>query len=557
MNTITTRTTTFLICLLLVAGCGGKKAVDDSDAENDVTPDGTDVTTDTDIPDGEDVPGDNPSDVIEEDVPLPTPDFALKYLGRYEHQDDGPDHLLGTAFLDEDRLLVASATGVAVVDRAAVQSGTVTSHMGKYMTDTSTPSNLDGAPTSTTYFPMFHDIAVSGSTAYATTRYEGLYVFDVSGSGTSWTVSEIGTHLRAREFTENVHIQGDRMYLTHHADGIEVMDIGTDPQNPTTISTLSENIVDAWGIAASDDGKVWVADGAGGVKLVRVISDTLTYITGDTLTTSPGTALDVALQGDWVVAAMGGKGISVYEQWTAALRNTYPLPGVCVDVEPLGDDRFAVACRSWIHVVDIDPLGIAKIIASARLHRRLDGSNASVHIGSRVRADGDTLYVSGWDHVDVYRLVDTDTDPDIQIDGQRAHFGTPPGNRTFEVKNGGFGMLTVSSVDCTEPSLTCTLDSMSVAPGEATTLRIVFDGSATDVQALVTIQSNDPEDGTLPIMVFAALDGIVDPLETAPDFSGSTSLYDYTAGTFTDGTLTLSDFDTAGEVVHFAIFGSW
>ncbi len=558
MKTRTREVLEMALCAVLACGCGAKTRHEtDADAGIDATEDAADVPGDVDAPDGEDLPTDSIEDVAGDDAPLPGPEWMLEYLGRYEHQDDGPDHILGAAGLDADTLVVASATGVAVVDAAAVRAGTVTAHLGKYLIDTSRASNLDGAPAGSTYFPKFFDVAVSGTTVYAATRYDGLYVFDVSGSGSARTVTEVGTHMRPREFTESVKVLGDLMFLAHHADGIEVMDIGTDPQTPTSIATTQDHVVDAWGVAADEDGKVWVADGAGGVKLFRLTSGVLSYITGDTATTSPGTALDVAVENQWVVAAMGGKGISVYEEWTAAQRNTYPLPGVCVDVEPLGDGRFAVACRDWLHVVKIDTLGISSVMASARLHHRLEGTDVSVHLGSRVAMVGDVLFVSGWDHLDAYRLVSEGTDPDIQVSGQRAQFGAPPGNRTFTIGNAGFGTLHVSSVECAEASLTCTVDGATVPPGSSTTLRIVFDASAADVQALVRIASDDPDEPIVPLLVFAALASSVDPLEAAPDFTAATSQFATSTGTFTDGSITLSDLDTAGVAAHFAIFGSW
>jgi len=254
---------------------------------------------------------------------------------------------------------------------------------------------------------------------------------------------------------------------------------------------------------------------------------------------------------------VAGQGITVYEEWSAAQRNTYPLPGVCVDVERMSDERVAVACRGWVHVVEVNALGIATVLASARMHRRLDGSDASVHIASHVHVDGDTLYVSGWDHLDVYRLAETSTDPDIHVSAQRAHFGSPPGVAWFLVENAGQGTLEISEVTCTATGITCPIDATTIPPGGSATLRVVSDGSGDDVEALVGIVSNDPDDPEVPVIVLAALADAVDPLEEAPDFTGPTVLRDYDAGTFTDATLTLSEIDTAGEVAHFAIFGTW
>jgi len=544
------------VAFLLAAGCGDKQK--DGDGDADAHPDGIDVVDDADAFDGTDVPDDPVSeDVVDDDAEPPDPPAnVLKYLGRYEHQDDGDDHLVASAILDGGPLVVTSGSGVAVVDRSAITTSTLTSHMGKYLVDTGASSNLDDA-TGTSYHPRFYGLDVLGSTIYAATRYDGLWIFDASSSGSTWTVSEVRQHVRAREFTEGVQVVGDNLYVTHHADGLEVMDISSDPQDPTTIDTLAAPLVDTWAVWAQEDGKVWVADGYGGVKLLRFESGTLTHITGDTVTTSPGTALDVAVIDTWVVAAMAGQGITIYEEWTGAQRNTYALDGVCVDIEPMGTNRFVATCRTHVHVIEIDSLGLIDVLATARLHGRMDSGSPGVHIGSHTTVDGDVLLVSAWDHVDAYRFTDTDTDPDIQVSGQRAHFGGPPGVLQLLVENAGQGTLEISDVACTEESLTCTIGATSIPPGGRSILRIVYDGSATNMQTLARINSNDPDDPVVPIVVHAALDSMPDPHEAAPDFTGSATERDYSAGTFTDSTVTLSDFATAGEAVGFMVVGSW
>ncbi len=563
------RTTHCTVAILAVSaaiawGCGGKThSGEDADATADGDGDGSDLaeTADsTDEGDASDVPGDEAGDAVEEDVPPPPPAWVLEYLGRYDRQAEDTDDLLGTAILDADTLLVASGSGLAVVDRAAIESGTVSAPSARFLVDASETSSLDGAPAGAPYVPRFFHVDASGSHAYASTRYDGLWILDVTGSGSSWTLAEAGRHVRAREFTEGVQVLGTRLWLAHHADGIEVMDLA-DPVSPVQIAAVTDPLVDVWGMEAQADGKVWVADGAGGVKLLRLVGTTLSYVTGDSVTTAPGTVFDVAALGNWVVAASGGRGITVYEEWTAAQRASYPVAGVCTDVEPLDGSRAAVSCGGWVHVVEVNSLGILHVVASARMHRRDRGPGESMgrHLALGVTADGDVLYVAGLDHVDAYRFVedDPDLDADVQASGQTARFGAAPGAATFEIANAGQGTLEVSSVDCPEPSLTCALGSTSVLPGGATTLTITFDGSATGVQSVVSLLSNDPDDGVLPFNAIAAVTGVVDPLEQAPDFTGATVSRDYASDAFTDGTFHLDDYAVADQVVHFAIFSTW
>ena len=557
---------TMLILALSAAiawGCGGKQHHDDdADATGDGDADGSDLTETTDtVEDGDagDVPPDDAGDAIEEDVPPTPPEWVLKHLGRYDRQAEDTDDLLGTAVMGTEALLVASGSGLAVVDRAAVESGTVTVPLERFLVGAAEPSNLDGV-SGAPYLPRFLAVDASGTHAYVSTRYDGLWILEVTGSGTAWTVTEAGRMVAPRGFVESAQVVGARLYVARHADGIEVMDLA-DPAAPAAIDSVTDPLVDAWGMDAKEDGKVWVADGVGGVKLLRLVGSELSYVTGDTPSTAPGTVFDVASIGNWVVAAAGGSGVTVYEEWTAAQRSTYALAGVCTDVAPMDGERAAVACGGWVHVVEVNSMGILHVLATTRLHRRTAGAGEDP--GSRlamgVTASGDVVYVAGIDSVDAYRLVDDDPDgdADLQASGQAARFGAAPGAAVFTLENAGQGTLDVSSVDCTEPSVACTLGAASVLPGGATTLTISFDGSATDVEAVVTLLSNDPDDGSLPFTVTAALAAGVDPLEVAPDFTGATVERAYETPAFVDGTIHLDDYAVADQVAHFAIASVW
>ena len=209
---------------------------------------------------------------------------------------------------------MASVTGLSIVERESVKSGIVESPFSKYSIDRANePSNLDGTPLETQWAPKFYEVIGSGPYLYVASRWDGLWIFRLEDNG---EINEVRRLLRPREFTESVKILNDKMFLTHHADGIEVLDLA-DPSSPQTLAILAEGFVDAWGIAPEADGSVWVADGAGGLKLARWNGTSLTHVTGETLETSPGVIQDVAVVGNWVVGAVAGQGVAVYNKSTA------------------------------------------------------------------------------------------------------------------------------------------------------------------------------------------------------------------------------------------------
>ncbi len=477
----------------------------------------------------------------------------LKFLGYYQAQeliDEFQD--VGIAGDNGRFLVMTSVTGLSVVERDAVTSGIVTRPLSQYFIDRDNErSNLDGAPVHVRWAPKFYEVVSQGAYLYVATRWDGLWIFRLLDNG---AITEVGRLLRPREFTESVKILTNRMFLTHHVDGIEVLDL-SDPADPQTLAILSDGFVDAWGIAPEADGSVWVADGAGGVKLARWDGTSLTHVTGETLATSPGVVQDVAVVGNWVVGAVAGQGVAIYDKATAARLRTFPVEGVCVDVEPIDSRRVAVSCNNWVHVIELDAGGQPSIVASTRLHRRKPFSYfLPTYQAYRLAWRGDVLYVGGWHYAQAYQLVanDPDDDPDIRLSGQRAHFGAGPGAMSFQITNAGEGVLTISGVTC-PAAIDCDLGSTRVQPGASTDLTLSYDGTTRGLFTQVDILSNDPDDGILPIYVVTP-GTWVDPQETAPDFTGNFVIYDYATQTFSEGRPSLSDFLAAGDAVHLGYY---
>lgn len=342
----------------------------DEDAHSEVGSDGDDGVDGDDGADGDDgVDGDDGADGDDEadgEVVTP-PGFVLRYRGRYEHQrecpfrgmrDYCPDHLMGCAVFDQDRLLVASSPGLAVVDLGALNAGTVVTPVCVDRSAREEAPNLQGA-TATVYFPKLFGLAVYGEFVYASTRYDGVAVYRIEdgsdGNCTGTTIGFLDLFRVEGEFSESVQVVGDFLFVAHHRDGVEVFSLAGDPEHPTSVDRLTDPLVDSWGITALPDGAVWIADGAGGVKVARFddAAGTLTLVGGDDLDNSPGMVFDIAPSTRSMVAAVGGRGVATYDITNGELQSQLQLSGVCVDVAPMDGERVAVAFRSWVHVVEV------------------------------------------------------------------------------------------------------------------------------------------------------------------------------------------------------------
>ncbi|HZQ21532.1 MAG TPA: hypothetical protein VFA89_01930 [Terriglobales bacterium] len=504
--------------------------------------------------------------------------YGLNWLGSFEHAPNRPDHLMSATIFDADRLIVASANRMIVIGRTPVNM--VLPQLAEIKTDTKLLSNLDGA-TGSHYFHKFYNSAVYGNYVYATTRYDPIYAFQVTGTGTGTAIQKKWMAPKSRIFTENVQVVNGKLFVVHHADGLEVLSLAN-PSSPTTIASLG--LTDSWGLAVRRDGNILVADGAAGVQWVQYdnTTNTLTRMGGETVGTSPGVVFDVAFVGiNTALAAVSGGGLGIYyfnptdpdPNHRLVRTGTLSLPGSCVDVEPMGANLAAVACRSWVHVVSLNSsTGSATVIASSKRQRRLGKPPwpdiASTNLASHVTVTGDKIYVTAWDHVDMYQLVSNVNIPDIRLSGHRVHFGSTAGSATVSVANGGSATLTITAVNQSiSPHVFCSLDSMTIAPGAMATLTVSYDGLASIQDDLgCSIESNDVDDGagaksSLSMPIYAAMPTFVDPDGSPPEFRGNTLLRDYSTNTVTTSSFDLATYldprQTGDQVVHFAIWGSW
>lgn len=124
------------------------------------------------------------------------------------------------------------------------------------------------------------------------------------------------------------------------------------------------------------------------------------------------------------------------------------------------------------------------------------------------------------------------------------------------LSNGGQGSLTVSSITATSSYFSAGWSGGTLAPGQSVSFDVTYSGSGpSGGSGRVLIQSNDPDEGTLPIQVFGNTT-YLDPGEPAVDFTLQTLERDPQTGAVVHGApFTLSQH--SGKVVWFSVFGTW
>jgi len=274
----------------------------------------------------------------------------------------GPDHLLGVEMVNGE-LLVTGAEGAYFVDWSLVKSSYLEDYIPSFKPPFTLPTNQDDADDPKFYYPKFYgsvtyDTGGETNYTYINARYDGIYILNATGTDLKYKRRII----QNRRFSEGLAIEGDYLYAAHHADGIEIYNLSTDP---TPVGSITTGFTDAWAVFPADD-TLYVADGRGGLKVVDISDKDNPSITwSEDPTTSPGNMIDVVAVGDYVYGACMGQGIAVYkkndfkknayEQMTVTMVNGTPQALALMD-----RGYIAVAARSWIHVIRPDDAGSAR-----------------------------------------------------------------------------------------------------------------------------------------------------------------------------------------------------
>lgn len=227
-------------------------------------------------------------------------------------------------------------------------------------------------------------VVVTGDGAYLTDHYYGLvkigiadltsptlagsYVMSAAGVGLTTTglacvanalgglsVLDAGTMHYLQGTTtgsggsRGVAVKGNLAYLADWNKGLRVLTVttSTSPVVALTFSTSGQ----ACGVALSDDGGIFVADGDGGVRAFRL------GVTTTTLISVPGfaTAVAPAANGLLYIAAATG-GLQVYNMTGPTPRRVayYPVPGGAYGVVAQDDQAYVAAGDGGVFVVHVD-----------------------------------------------------------------------------------------------------------------------------------------------------------------------------------------------------------
>ncbi|MCG3137124.1 MAG: hypothetical protein HJJLKODD_00967 [Phycisphaerae bacterium] len=467
------------------------------------------------------------------------PPVKLVHTGRYNHQNIGRDHLVGCIAFDGHYGLTCSYDALRVIDLAMLPSG---SGSGAFV------SELRG-------HDVYSLVKYNDEYFFANIRLGGLGVVRVDPE--SKTITWLVTVEEPGVFYEGMKLVDDRLYVAAHRYGLRVYDVST-PSMPELIGSLTEGFTDAFAVEVV--GRVaYVADGAGGMKLVKVENPAAMEIVAGEGPGSgaSGTSEDVLAIGADIYVAAGSAGVVRYINGQLEQKVYYETPTLAKALSQVGDNFLAVADISGVVLYRVEADGqLTWQTREAGLHRMLGTNGVTLRLWHGV-ADwqGTHLIAANWDAVDVYQLVAADevVQADITASVQRLRFNISGGDKTVKLVNEGTAPLLISDITGNGVSFSVQPTSGTIEPGGLLELQIHYTGGAPG-EGLFKIYSNDADEAILPVKVFGQT-SYLDPGESAADFTLPRWIYNHTTQSWSYDTFQLSE--QAGKVVYFQVYGTW
>lgn len=317
------------------------------------------------------------------------------------------------------------------------------------------------------------------------------------------------------------------------------------------VSTLANGFEQALGIALWDNKRIVVANGLAGLAVVDV-SDPAAPKISDSIE-AYGTARRVQMVGDHAYVAGATGGVAVYD-----MTSNKPYPPLSSWSTHASSVDLAVTAGGLVYVANIEDVcvldgsdpGQVTFLGSefVKPHFGKNGRTVSVDVVDEVG------YAAEWSGMWGVAYAPGLAAPDVHLSKIALDFGlvSLKKGKGIVVQNLGDEPLELSEWTVNHPDFTIDLDQKTLLPGKTAFLEITFvpaDGEP--VEAMATVQTNDPDETTLNIPLTAnKIDGVQ---VGAPFDPNSEMIYDQ----YKTGNQVTVKQEYAGKVVVLVYFASW
>lgn len=290
---------------------------------------------------------------------------------------------------------------------------------------------------------------------------------------------------------EGVDVDGDRLAVAEHERGLEIFEVGAG--GSLTSFVVVPGFENACAVEMQD-GLAYVADGAGGVK---VVDTEVGVVVGSVPTTQAATEIDV--DGNALVVAVSSSGTDVFrldDPTSPTYVATVETPNTTTDVA-LAGGRLYTADWNEVRVFDLGGVDCQPLLLAS------EASNVQGDFSRTFGVDptDDGLFVAGWETVSRYVL-----DPDLggaeaSLSQDVIAWGTldePSSTVVVLVTNEGDRDLTISGADVTGAAFSVGPLPESVAPGATAFFEATFTPAGIDpVAGEIVLHTSDPDEADL------------------------------------------------------------
>jgi len=305
---------------------------------------------------------------------------------------------------------------------------------------------------------------------------------------------------------EGAVLEGDRVYVAMHSDGIAVVqDNGSGTFVP--VGTFFDADSDAW-LPVKVGDTLLVAEGATGLRTYDVAGDVPVLLATLALN---GSSRDIALRGTtaYVATSQGVAAVDIQDPNAPRLLGEIEVDGTALEVAVgLGD---TVITAEWDGVRGYDASDPAALLPDLSERIPSDVSRSRV---LAVDADPERarVYVGEWRGLHAYTQVEGGTGPDLFVTPSELQFGSlAPGqteDRVVVVRNRGDQPLTVSDISASA-GLSVDTQCLQIEPGASAAIEVRFSPVDTQpVDAQIKFCSDDPDEPDLVIGVSANVPGV-------------------------------------------------
>jgi hypothetical protein len=250
-------------------------------------------------------------------------------------------------------------------------------------------------------------------------------------------------------------------------------------------------------------------------------------------------AKDVAVEGDFAFVAVGASGVDMFDVADPS------DPQLVANYNTSGYASRVALSDSIVAVSDWDDVEILKYDATPSLlltgYKKTNGRVMAIDMVS------DIVFSAEWVYFRTYQF-ESITGPDLDVSLHKADFVyTDSGvcrDTVIYLRNNGQTDLQVFGVISDNPDFSFSPSSAVIPPGDEVAGILTYCASSEDDRGILSVESDDPDEATVPVVVWGNIPWGIEAGELAPDFTLS-SVNGY-------GDITLSDH--RGKVVVVSFF---